>query len=150
MLEYYKGILFLTTNRLGTMDIAFQSRISIAIKYRELDIEVRQRIWTNFIDRLDDSESEAKAELRENIDTAAKWELNGRQIRNVLTIAQSIALAQGRRRGALRFSHVEKVALETLNFQDYFDEASHSNRLQLGEVADRREFKQKTVILRQY
>ena len=142
MLEYYRGILFLTTNRLGTMDIAFQSRISIAIKYRELDSQLRWRIWTNFIDRLDNSEAEAKEQLRANLEDIKEWELNGRQIRNVLTIAQSLALAEGRRRGALRFSHVEKVATETLNFQDYFEEAYRESRARLGEVTDR-QFKEK-------
>ena len=31
MLEYYSGILFLTTNRVGTMDEAFKSRIHISL-----------------------------------------------------------------------------------------------------------------------
>lgn len=31
MLEYYKGILFLTTNRIGTFDEAFKSRIHISL-----------------------------------------------------------------------------------------------------------------------
>jgi hypothetical protein len=144
--------MFLTTNRLGTMDIAFQSRISIGIKYRELDSDFRQQIWTNFINRLDDCESEAKIELRNNIDTLAAWELNGRQIRNVLTIAQSIALAQGHRKGALRFSHVERVASETLNFQDFFVEASHQSKQQLLEVGGGRDkqFQQKAILSRQF
>lgn len=31
MLEYYKGILFLTTNRIGTFDEAFKSRIHLSL-----------------------------------------------------------------------------------------------------------------------
>ena len=34
MLEYYEGILFLATNRLETMDVAFQSRIHVPVKIR--------------------------------------------------------------------------------------------------------------------
>jgi hypothetical protein len=134
------------------MDIAFQSRISIGIRYRELDGDFRKQIWTNFINRLADNESEAKIELRDNIDTLAAWELNGRQIRNVLTIAQSIAVAQGRRKGALRFSHVERVASETLNFQDFFVEASHQSKQQLLEVGAGRDkqFQQKAILSRQF
>jgi SpoVK/Ycf46/Vps4 family AAA+-type ATPase len=31
MLEYYKGLLFLTTNRVGTFDEAFKSRVHISL-----------------------------------------------------------------------------------------------------------------------
>ena len=60
MLEYYQGILFLTTNRLRTIDIAFQSRISIGVKYEALDEETRRRIWENFIYLLNESEDKAR------------------------------------------------------------------------------------------
>jgi len=37
ILEYYSGILFLTTNRVGTLDEAFKSRIHISLYYPPLD-----------------------------------------------------------------------------------------------------------------
>ena len=119
MLEYYQGIIFLTTNRLGTMDLAFQSRISIAIKYRTLGREMRRSIWENFIDLL---EGEAKRELTGNMDQIQEWPLNGRQIRNVLTMAQSISGTKGFPRNALSYRLVEEVAEQTLKFQDYFED----------------------------
>ena len=119
-LEYYDGILFMTTNRLRTMDPAFKSRIHIAIRYKELNSAQRGRIWENFIDRLDDSEARAKDEMRDHIEDLQEWELNGRQIRNVLMIAQSLALSKHRMRGALKFDHVEEVARRTLEFQRFF------------------------------
>jgi hypothetical protein len=36
-LEYYSGILFLTTNRAGTIDEAFKSRIYILLRYPSID-----------------------------------------------------------------------------------------------------------------
>lgn len=36
VLEYYAGILFLTTNRIGDFDEAFTSRIHISLYYPEL------------------------------------------------------------------------------------------------------------------
>jgi hypothetical protein len=33
VLEYYSGILFLTTNRVGIMDEAFKSRIHVSLYY---------------------------------------------------------------------------------------------------------------------
>lgn len=134
MLEYYEGILFLTTNRLGTMDSAFQSRIHLAVRYKPLNPASRRQIWRNFIDRLDKSEQTAKAELLENLADLEQWDVNGRQIRNILTVAQSLALNKTRMKGSLRYDHVEMVASETLKFQDFFGEALAESRKKLGEV----------------
>ena len=41
--------MFLTTNRVTTLDEAFKSRISIAIKYRDLDKDARRQVWENFL-----------------------------------------------------------------------------------------------------
>ncbi|KAK4540421.1 hypothetical protein LTR36_009278 [Oleoguttula mirabilis] len=43
-LEYYQGILFLTTNRIGTFDEAFLSRIDVPIYYPNFTNEQRLRI----------------------------------------------------------------------------------------------------------
>ena len=160
MLEYYEGILFLTTNRLGTIDVAFRSRIHIAVRYEPLSEPAKRQIWKNFIERIDKSEVDGKAELREHLDDIATWPLNGRevcllnswscqlladppQIRNVLSIAQSIAYSEGRRRGALRYEHVERTANETIKFQDYFKKMDADNRASLQGAAPGRQFQQK-------
>lgn len=91
LLEYYTGILFLTTNRIQTFDDAFHSRIHITLNYENHDEVTRERIWRNFaafVDGgLDDVDDVDFKEL-------AKWELNGRQIKNV--IGSSMALAADR------------------------------------------------------
>ncbi|KAK0615070.1 hypothetical protein B0T17DRAFT_602173 [Bombardia bombarda] len=51
-LEYYDGILILTTNRVGTFDEAFKSRIHLALRYLPLDEEQRVEIRRNFIHML--------------------------------------------------------------------------------------------------
>ncbi|KAK6081606.1 AAA family ATPase [Seiridium cupressi] len=134
MLEYYRGMVFLTTNRLGTMDIAFQSRVSLAIKFNLLNDDARRQIWLNFIKRLDDVDREGKMQLLERLDDIKLWQLNGRQIRNVLRMAQVIAISKEKRPGALSFKHVEQMALETLNFQHYFQEEYRESRSQLGDI----------------
>ena len=53
VLEYYDGILLLTSNRVGTFDEAFKSRIQLALHYDSLDQNQREQIWTNFINRLE-------------------------------------------------------------------------------------------------
>ncbi|KAK8035519.1 hypothetical protein PG993_010514 [Apiospora rasikravindrae] len=133
MLEYYRGILFLTTNRLGTMDVAFQSRVSLAI-------------WLNFITRLDPVELQGREELLARLDDIQEWDLNGRQIRNVLRMAQSIALAREKRQGAMTFAHVEQIVNETLRFQHYFEEGYRESRAELGQMEGRK-FQQKRPLM---
>ena len=47
--EYYRGILFLTTNRITTFDEAFLSRIHVALHFSELPRDARARIWRAFL-----------------------------------------------------------------------------------------------------
>lgn len=44
LLEYFQGILFLTTNRVETFDDAFQSRIHVALRYDELTNKARKEV----------------------------------------------------------------------------------------------------------
>ncbi|KAH8722459.1 P-loop containing nucleoside triphosphate hydrolase protein, partial [Phaeosphaeriaceae sp. PMI808] len=47
VLEYYEGILILTSNRVGTFDEAFKSRIQLSPHYENLNKAQRQKIWKN-------------------------------------------------------------------------------------------------------
>lgn len=62
ILEYYEGIMFLTTNRVQTFDAAFQSRIHISLEYPELDKPARKAIWQDFLNR----HNVAQARARDN------------------------------------------------------------------------------------
>ena len=44
LLDYHQGVLFLTTNRVKSFDSAFHSRISVALKYPDLDVAQRQQV----------------------------------------------------------------------------------------------------------
>ncbi|KAL4960860.1 P-loop containing nucleoside triphosphate hydrolase protein [Aspergillus stella-maris] len=48
-LEYYEGILFLTSNRAINFDNAVLSRIHLEIKYKDLTNESRGEIWDHFL-----------------------------------------------------------------------------------------------------
>lgn len=88
-LEYYQGILFLTTNRVATFDEAFHSRIHISLCYSALTVEAREQVWRNFGERM-----EGGVDLTgEDYKRFAKEEegLNGRQIKNVFRTAQALA-----------------------------------------------------------
>jgi len=85
--EYYRGILFLTTNRLGVVDEAFMSRVHVPLYFKDLSADDRRKIWTNNFQRLR-REASGKMEVTEAAEDYAtskdvinlKW--NGRDIRN--------------------------------------------------------------------
>ncbi|KAK4185746.1 mitochondrial sorting [Podospora australis] len=86
-LEYYEGIMFMTTNRVDDIDAAFQSRIHVSIEYPDLTSASRRTIWRNFLNG-----STIKSSLTEkDINELAELKLNGRQIKNVLKTAQLLA-----------------------------------------------------------
>ncbi|KAI8180184.1 hypothetical protein K4K52_013036 [Colletotrichum sp. SAR 10_76] len=95
VLEYYQGIMFLTTNQVADFDIAIPSRIHIAIRYETLKAEQMEAIFTGFLDELDKKGlvheyDEIKDWLDEDV---YKEDLDGRQIRNIVTTALGLARA---------------------------------------------------------
>ncbi|KAH7472882.1 hypothetical protein FOMA001_g12112 [Fusarium oxysporum f. sp. matthiolae] len=54
-LEYYRGIIFLTTNLYHTIDTAFRSRVSLHLLFKSLTREARETVWRKFLQRLPDS-----------------------------------------------------------------------------------------------
>ncbi|KAF3142683.1 hypothetical protein TWF569_007538 [Orbilia oligospora] len=103
LVEYYQGILFLTTNRVSTFDDAFQSRIHVALRYSKLDIDAREQIWRNFITRMDKRETSI---VEEDYKELSAVDLNGRQIKNAIRTALSIADTNGETLGLKHFSIV--------------------------------------------
>ncbi|KAF2004759.1 hypothetical protein P154DRAFT_519212 [Amniculicola lignicola CBS 123094] len=97
-LEYYQGILFLTTNRVQTFDEAFQSRIHQGIRYENLNLKARREIWMMKIEsvrKLEEKNGKKIEEFKEkDYKELSRRELNGRQIKNVVTSAQNIAMSE--------------------------------------------------------
>jgi hypothetical protein len=102
LLEYFEGILFMTTNRADNLDQAFQSRIHVSVTYPELDRASRRQIWANFLARSTQPHAIGEADLEE----LAEVELNGRQIKNLLKTAQLLA---SRKKSELKRVHLETV-----------------------------------------
>ncbi|KAI1125358.1 hypothetical protein F5Y10DRAFT_247248 [Nemania abortiva] len=113
VLEYYSGILFLTTNRVGIIDEAFKSRIHLSLYYERLTKKQMLAIFKVNLGKLRNIEAEKAKELihtkikeqdliikEDKIIEFAKrhWKAtprharwNGRQIRNAFQIASSMA-----------------------------------------------------------
>ncbi|CAF9941983.1 MAG: hypothetical protein HETSPECPRED_004597 [Heterodermia speciosa] len=117
ILEYYDGILILTSNRIGTFDEAFKSRIQVALYYEKLTVPSRKKVWNNFVDMLEEDEEDVDFEdIRDHLDQLAKIDLNGRQIRNTLTTARQLAIYQANR---LNWKHIEQALAVSLDFSKY-------------------------------
>lgn len=85
VLEYYDGILILTSNRVGTFDEAFKSRVQLAVHYPALDETGRIEIWRNFICALKDRDVLMNfEELDRKVRVLAINNLNRRQIQNLV------------------------------------------------------------------
>jgi hypothetical protein len=104
VLEYYEGILFLTTNRVNTFDAAFQSRIHISLDYPELSKESRRIIWKSFIEGSQLQSHITDTQLTE----LSRLHMNGRQIKNVLKTAQLLARRKSENK-FIEYEHVKTV-----------------------------------------
>ncbi|KAK6836031.1 hypothetical protein PG987_006526 [Apiospora arundinis] len=102
VLEYYTGILFLTTNRIGDFDEAFASRIHMSLYYPELDELKTKKVFKLNLDLIQERfdrqgrriiydassiDDFAQQHYREHV--YSRW--NGRQIRNACQTALALA-----------------------------------------------------------
>lgn len=93
-LEFYEGILFLTTNRVGHFDDAFIPRIHVQIFYPDFTDDERQQVWKTFTNKLSHQRGhylrltiDARVFIGGNAVKAVKW--NRREIRNVTSLFSS-------------------------------------------------------------
>ena len=94
LLEYFSGLMFLTTNRLSDMDPAFESRIHLTLNYTDLDKTSRKHIWTTFLSshaRTTGSNGGENVFTDAELERLAREKLNGRQIKNVVKTAGLLA-----------------------------------------------------------
>lgn len=118
-LEYYEGILILTTNRVGTFDEAFKSRIQLALRYEKLQKHQREQIWRNFFKRLQELGEQDSIDFDEvgmHIDELASYPMNGRQIRNSITTARQLAKY---RKKMMTFTHLKQAINAAEKFDSY-------------------------------
>ena len=150
-LEYYSGILFLTTNRVGTLDPAFKSRIHVSLYYPNLTKKVSSEIWRNHIKKTKDyfkikgtKYSLRKREIIEfskqhfkDLSGQESGPWNGRQIRNAFQTA--IALSEHEAylndgNPELTERHFEKVAKASSEFDKYLRLTHGRSESQMAEA----------------
>jgi SpoVK/Ycf46/Vps4 family AAA+-type ATPase len=111
LLEYHNGVLFLTTNRVKKIDPAFFSRISVALHYRSAG--KAEKIWHNLLDAAGLDPEWASA--------MAGYGVNGRQIKNAIRMAMTLARAKDR---DVQISDLERSCAAALRFESEMKSAS--------------------------
>jgi hypothetical protein len=148
MLEWYNGVLILTTDRVGHLDEAVQSRVHLCIPYGRLSLKQTLGIFDLNIKQLQEVEWQrtmiaakkgarykelmidvnsiyefATRQFEENKPDVGRW--NGRQIRNAFVTASSLAHSESddkqdpETQKQLNGTHFEKVQQVTKMFDSY-------------------------------
>lgn len=145
MIEYYNGILFLTTNRPGVLDEAVKSRIHLNLLYKPLNLDQTTAIFKLNIERLKEREDQRARTLKtqqlyvmeqpildfakdhfeksEENSKRGRGRWNGRQIRNAFLMAASLAHFEARKnpgmQAQLRAEHFKEVHEVTRIYDEY-------------------------------
>ena len=133
VLEYYSGILFLTTNKVGHFDEAFKSRIHVSLYYPQLDQETSSQIWKMNLRRLVENKKHIEVNGREikkyakqhylRLSKAKRGPWNGRQIKNAFQTAIALAEFDAKSdrldKPILTVDHFQIVAKASEGFDEY-------------------------------
>ncbi|KAJ5830859.1 Spastin [Penicillium chrysogenum] len=115
-LEYYQGILFLTSNRGIQFDDAILSRIHLIIEYENLTREFRRDLWSTFLSKACTMQGPAIVEEHE-LRRLESLALNGREIKNVAAIAHALAEADVNR---VNYKYLKLAAESNKKFSKEF------------------------------
>jgi hypothetical protein len=119
-LEYYDGILILTSNRIGTFDEAFKSRIQLALHYENLNESQQRKIWRTSMKRLEQLDlGEGKIDfddITDHINELGSQKMNGGEIRNAIATGRQLAQLKGE---AFCYRHLKHVIRVSGKFETY-------------------------------
>jgi hypothetical protein len=121
LLEYYSGIMILTTNRMRSIDTAFESRVDITLSYNPLTELDRMQVWKNFLATLDPG----AVEIGEtDLIKLAKWDFNGRQIKSAIKTARILATKKQEPLNARHLNVVLNLRSKALGMMNGEEEAT--------------------------
>lgn len=100
LMDYYRGVMFMTTNLPQVLDEAIKGRITLKIEYPNLDKLARAKVWRDLF-------FQAAIQYGGDADLLAEKDYNGRQIRNFVRLAKIMypngKLSEGNLMGVLDF-----------------------------------------------
>ncbi|KAL2045967.1 hypothetical protein ABVK25_011892 [Lepraria finkii] len=130
VLEYYQGIMILTTNRIKSLDAAVQSRIHLAVRFDDLNQTQMQNVFSTVLQKyrveggnMEDIKYKFKDYLKDN----KNLRLNGREIRNVIFSAHAMALHSKKK--SMSWDEIREVLAATRDFQDQLKATINAQRV---------------------
>ncbi|KAJ7140767.1 P-loop containing nucleoside triphosphate hydrolase protein [Mycena epipterygia] len=105
-LEYFQGILFLTTNRVKQFDPAFQSRIHLSLHYSDLSPSEKEQLWCAFLEKARTVGLGLRDLSAQQLRTLSRRNVNGRQIKNIVNLAVALA---GEEQKPLSYAHLVRT-----------------------------------------
>jgi SpoVK/Ycf46/Vps4 family AAA+-type ATPase len=99
-MESYRGLAILATNMKGALDTAFLRRLRLVVNFPFPDAEMRARIWQSIFPARTPTENL-------NIDTLARLEIAGGNIRNIALNAAFLAAGSAQ---PVRMQHLAQAA----------------------------------------
>ncbi|KAJ6001018.1 hypothetical protein N7481_001427 [Penicillium waksmanii] len=115
-LEYYQGVLFLTSNRGIHFDEAILSRTHLIIEYQDLTRDFRRGLWSTFLAKARTMQGPAVVD-KDEIQHLESLALNGREIKNIAAIAHALAEADTAR---VSYKYLELAAESNKKFSEEF------------------------------
>jgi SpoVK/Ycf46/Vps4 family AAA+-type ATPase len=111
-MEYFSGIVFLTTNRIRVFDWAMKSRVHLALEYPAPGQQSRRLIWSQCLLKI--AAEEVDLDFDDALAELSQQRLNGREISNAVNTARTLARFQ---KVPLAMSHLESVLGVWHNFE---------------------------------
>ncbi|KAL9110480.1 MAG: hypothetical protein Q9227_005024 [Pyrenula ochraceoflavens] len=136
LLEYFSGIVFLSTNRVRVFDAAMKSRIHLSIGYSPPDQELRRVLWTVSLKAVDKDQKNLNVE--DAVPSLIQENLNGREITYAINTAQTLARHQGK---PLELEHIRTV----LGIRQDFEAALQEEKIRLGAVDEKHDSSEPAV-----
>lgn len=108
------------------MDVAFQSRIQIGISFKAMTHDIRVKVWEKLLALNGRDKMIGTQAVREVKEKLGKFQLNGRQIRNVLNVADGLAFSEYGEPGRLKYTHIREAVESAVEFQSMLEESKAS------------------------
>ncbi|KAI4595628.1 hypothetical protein KJ359_006617 [Pestalotiopsis sp. 9143b] len=150
-IEYFSGLLFLTTNRVGYIDEAFLSRVHEIIHFHPLGEASRKVLWKSLLDKVhrdrpDKIQIHMEAITYLEPEEMLQIDWNGREIRNAMQTAIALAKKDAKKypyhkEGGMVLvfkSHFEAVQRLNKSFKDYLTSIREENPIERAKFYSRR------------
>lgn len=109
LLEYYKGILFLTTNRETLIDDAIISRATAWVRYKKPEQDYLKQIWAILMEQFEVTISDSDMTKVLTVYNS----ISGRDVKNILKLARALAIGAGskEKKPQLTFEDIKYAAV---------------------------------------